>query len=330
MNYPFRNFFKNPRKLGVFFLSCALFPLFLLTAWPGAAFSKKSGPERSYFMPRWSEIILEGSRPLTRFLVRVRLSKAKGICPYPLSEMKIPFLTCPIESPDVLLISAETVTMSLLLPQEKYEHFVWFRPDTGEALQRLRWKKSGKEWLKLYRWEEDAVKRLSIRPKNEKEKEEGPSGWSKRYISFYPLSKSTPSEGEAALSEPLVLLYLAAHAGMSRATSPEKVRLFGKKGVHEVVLRFKKRKRIKLDYTERVDGQERSRREKARVFVYTISSRQPETGHIHRERFSLLGLQQDIEIYVDVKRGMVVRIEGENDLVGKVDLRLVSVTLRKD
>jgi len=329
MNYPFRHFFKNPRKGGVLFFFSALFSLFLLTTWPGAAFSKKSGPE-SYLMPRWSEIILEGSRPLTRFLVRVRLSKAQGVCPYPLSEMKTPFLACPMESPGVLLISAESVTLSLLLPQEKYEHFVWFRPDAGEALQRLRWKKSGKEWLKLYRWEEAAVRRLSIRPKNEKEKEEGPPNWSKRYISLYPVSKSTSSEGVAVLSEPLVLLYLAARAGMSRATSLEKVVLFGKKGIHEVVLRFKKRKRIKLKYIERVDGQERLRREKAQVFIYTISSRQPETGHIHRERFSLLGLQQDIEIYVDVKRGMVVRIEGENEVVGKVGLRLVSVTLRKD
>ncbi len=311
-------------------MSCALFFLFLLSAWPGAASSKKSTPEKSFFMPRWSEILLEGSRPLTRFLVRVRLSKAQGICPYPLSEMKTPFLACPMKSPGVLLISAETVTMSLLLPQEKYEHFVWFRPDTGEALQRLRWKKSGQEWLKLYRWEKDAVRRLSIRPKNEKEKDEGPKEWSKRYISSYPLFKNTPSEGEAALSEPLVLLYLASRAGMSRATSSEKVLLFGKKGINEVVLRFKKRRRIRINYTERVDGQERSRREKAQVFVYTLSSRQPETGHIHQERFSLLGLQRDIEIYVDVKRGMVVRIQGENDVVGKVDLRLVSVILRED
>ncbi len=330
MSYWFRIFSKNPWERGVLLLVGALSVLFLLPCKSGAAFSKKSGPEGSYFMPGWSEILLEGSKPLTRFLVRVRLNKAQGVCPYPLNEMKTPFLACPIESPDVLLISAETVTMSLLLPQEKYEHFVWFRPDTGEALQRLRWKKSGQEWLKLYRWEKEAVKRLSIRPKNEKEKQEWPSNWSKRRISSYPVFKNKPSEGAEHLSEPLVLLYLACRAGMRRIASPEKVLLFGKKGTHEVVLKFKKHKRMKINYIERIGGQERPKREKVQVFVYTLSSRQPETNYIHRERFSLLGLQRDIEIYVDVKRGMVVRIEGENDVVGKVDLRLVSVTLRKD
>ncbi len=317
-------------KMGIPFnhFSCALafflyLSLFLIMSAPAQAGSSGAG----YWLPAWQELLFQGAKPLTRFLVRIKVQDAMGLCPYPMSDIDTHFIECPLDSRGVLLLSAETVTMSLLLPQEKYEHYVWFRPGTLEVLQRVRWKKNGQKWIKLYRWGREEVSRLSIRPRCEAEQDD-PGRWTKRAISLYRFRKTESCRCRAGFSGPLVLVYLAAREGFHRDISPVDVCVFGKKALHRVKLRFQQAKRMKIDYIEKSERGRKRVRERTIVYVYTISSKRVGPAQAHHEPFSLLGLKKNIKIYVDVKRGTVVRVTGKNDLVGEVDLRIVALTMR--
>ncbi len=282
----------------------------------------------SNWMPPWRELTFQGSKALTRFLVRLRLDRASGVCPYPVEDLSEGFIQCPLARKDALVIWAETVTMSLIFPQEKYEHFVWFDPASLAAFQRVRWKKSGNLWIKLYKWQENGVARLAVRPKGGQE-ELPPYEWKRRYTSFYLFSDSSKCSKGKTISEPLVLVYLASWLGANCLKGPVSLCVFGKKVVHLCVLEKEREKNEKVRFILHEGDSQKKVKEKRRVIVYSLKASSSHSGKDGRkEPFSLLGLQQNIEIHVEADSGMPIRIRGDNEVLGHIDLYLVEVRKR--
>ena len=282
--------------------------------------------QQEEWLPQWKQLTLEGEKPLTRFLVKLQIDDGAALCPYPLSDIKMDNFRCPWPQDGVLLLSAETVTMSLVLPQEKYEHFVWFRAKNIEALQRVRWKKSGNKWLKLYVWQDRGVSRLSIRPR-EGEEIFSPGKWTKRYKSFYKYPLEVVRKTGKVISEPLSLIYLVSHLAHKGLKKKVSTLVFGKKGLHVVTVSFKKEKSTKIRFHEGSPHGPIKKKNKTGIYVYRIQA-ESVVGGRHHEAFSLIGLQHHIEIFVEPKSGIITRIRGDNDVVGHVDLRLVYVFKR--
>ncbi len=316
---------SSQQKIFVVKLLVILCLILIVIIPPSRAFNKKN---EKHWLPEWKQLILEGEKPLTRFLVRLRIEDESSLLPYPLREIGRDEFKSFGSSKNILLLSAETVTMSLVLPQEKYEHFVWFRAEDMKAIQRVRWKKSGNKWLKLYRWKDKGVFRLTLKPRKGREDALGPGKWTKHYSSFYEYQLENPKEAEKIVSEPLCLIYQVmrlAHQGLKSKVS---MLVFGKKTMHTVTVSFKKKKVIKIRFNEDSSNGFISKMKKTAVFVYKICAR-PVAGTKHHETFSLVGLNHNIEIFVEPKSGIITRIRGDNDVVGHVDLRLVSVVKRR-
>ncbi len=278
------------------------------------------------WLPQWKQLTLEGEKPLTRFLVKLTIDDGASLCPYPLNDIKLDDFRCPWPQEGVLLLSAETVTMSLVLPQEKYEHFVWFRPENIKALQRVRWKKSGNKWLKLYVWQNKGVSRLSIRPR-EGEEILSPAKWTKRYRSFYRYPLEVVRKTGKIVSEPLSLIYLVSHLAHNGIKEKVSILVFGKKCLHAVTVSFKKEKSSQIRFHESSPHGFVKKKKKTSSYIYRIQAQSVVDGR-YQETFSLIGLQHHIEIFVEPKSGIITRIRGDNDVVGHVDLRLVYVFKR--
>ncbi len=311
-----RNYRTVRVALGLFLI----LEIFMLTPY---FWIRLSWCEQSPWIPSWKEVTYQGSKPLTKLLVRVSIDHAFGKCPYPLKEAASGFLSCPLDCKHCLLISAETVTMSLFFPQEKYEHFVWFEPGDLDTIQRVRWKKSGNRWLKLYRWTEEGVERLVVRPRSEGQEDLLPSRWSRRYKSFYSYPNSFISLDYKGISEPLALFYLVSRLGAKQSKERVRLYVFGKKTLHQVGIRFKKTVHERINYEQA--GQQYIKRVKDRrkeLFVYTLSSSCVCPKGKKKEPFSLLGLQKNIEFHVDPTTGLILKIKGDNQLLGHIELDL--------
>ncbi len=280
-----------------------------------------SSCEQLPWIPSWKEVTYQGSKPLTKLLVHISIDHAFGKCPYPLKEAASGFIVCPLDCKNCLLISAETVTMSLFFPQEKYEHFVWFDLGNLDAIQRVRWKKSGNRWLKLYRWKDTGVERLVIRPRSEGQEDLLPSKWSRRYKSFYSYPNAFISLDDKRISEPLALFYLVSRLGATQSMKSVRLYVFGKKALHQVGIRFKKTVHERISYEQ--IGHLYSKRVKDRrrkLFVYTLSSSCICQKGKKKEYFSLLGLEKNIEFHVDPTTGLIQKIKGDNQLLGHIEL----------
>ncbi len=298
----------------------------VLLLFPSCLLAEEHNSIQAPLLP-WKELTLEGSKALTRFMVRVKFEDASGVCPFPFNTISAEHFRCPYPHGGITLLSAETVTMSLILPQEKYEHYLWFDPNRLEARQRARWKKSGKKWLKLYKWDKEGVFRLSIRPKDEMEETLDPSRWSKRYTSFYkyPMNISGTSK-KLIVSEPLALIYIASKLGLGKKKEKTSLLVFGKKTLHNVTIRFLKEKEKKVCYQEQQGLGLHEVKGRAKLYVYGIEA-EPVDASKYQEEFSLLGLNKNIEISVQVANGVIVRIRGDNDVIGHVDLKLIRAIL---
>ncbi|NPA95900.1 MAG: hypothetical protein GXO58_10795 [Thermodesulfobacteria bacterium] len=308
----------------------ALVAIFLvLTLSWGQGLAKEPGLDQDAWSAPWQELTFEASKTLTRILVRVELHSGRGYCPYPIDILAKGFMSCPLKDDRAMVISEETVTMSLIFPQKKYEHFVWFDPLSLDAIERVRWKKSGSRWIKLYKWQAKGVARLAIRPGDASE-DLPPFKWKRRYSSFYRFGKDVGSvcgKGQG-VSEPLVLVYLASRLGEARQLGERTLCVFGKKVLHRCKIEGKGEESVKVRYLAITPKGKKKVKERKKVLVYSVRPVTLEASQSRTEPFSLLGLKRNIEIFVEAGTGIPVRIRGDNDVMGHIDLRLVEARFK--
>ena len=217
-----------------------------------------------------------------------------------------------------------TAVEGLFIPDMQYERAVWFDPDTMQAVFRLRWNGSRPEIIKFYTWGNSGVTRLKLK-------------YDRVSRSIHEVKKTFYNRDRSAdmcsvLSEPAVLLYFVSHAHFNKSENSS-ICVFGKKEFHLLSI---KKKKIHLSTDSPVnsckifiaqhDDLKTGRAEFTRCpradtlfLISEIDHHQRDAG---REKFSLMGLQGEIRIEVNMKEGLPVRISGVNEHAGSVVLEL--------
>ena len=223
---------------------------------------------------------------------------------------------------NLLILHASTAIKGMFIPDIEYERTIWFRPETLQAVCRLRWNMNRPETVKLYKWDADAVTR-----------------WKLRYHdadgSINPVGTATYRFGSLAqkcsiISEPALLLYLVSFPE-TKVKSNYDICVFGKKMLHHLSITRKPFVKGDLDgsiYDKQCVMEEENRNaatpcpEPDTVYRIIELAESKCTNEVQREKFSLLGLQGEITILVAGSSKLPVQIDGHNEYAGRVILKL--------
>jgi len=197
---------------------------------------------------------------------------------------------------------------------------VWFSPRKAAALQRIRLREGKEQWEKTYRWTQNGVYRLRLRPEGADEKKLPPGLWTDKENSFYPYDLE--QSGCLSVSEPSVLLYVASAAGLAVGDQPRHLCAFNKKQLHLVQFQAEKSQLLEIDYLEKSQHGETRRKGEAEVLKISFTTRSLTADEGRAEAFSFLGLKGNFDIFIEKASRIPVQISGKIPGFGRVDIKL--------
>ena len=230
-------------------------------------------------------------------------------------------------SPDTdgFCLSATTTIKPHLAANRFYQTKVWFSPENGAAIRRLRLLKGKEYYLKDYIFSLSGVYRYRKKPADSAEETIRPEFWSDTEESFYSLPGSRAAT--TIVSEPsLILYYLSANSGKQDSQMTD-ICVFNKKQYHLVHLTRRKPIKIEVDYLEqRGNEQESLKKEKIEAVGYQLTSRPvEENDKAAAEKFSFMGLTGPITIFFNKEARIPVRISGAIPFIGQIHFNLRQV-----
>ena len=225
----------------------------------------------------------------------------------------------------VLIATISSAIDPLIGSEEKLVTRVWFAPQDATALQRIRLRKGKEKWEKTYRWTEDGVYRLNVKPKGAEEEELPIERWTDIENSFYPYDLDQSQCG--SVSEPSALLYLVSTFGLAVGDPPLHLCVFNKKQLHRVRVRAEKHQLLKINYLEKSQHKETRRNGTAEVLKISFTSRSLFADEARAEPFSFLGLKDDFDIFIDKVSKIPVQVSGKIPGIGRVDIKLREINL---
>lgn len=297
---------------------------FLLTS-PMAA-----GDQTAADLPPWQALRFEASKLFLTAKMEVRLEKASR------------------QAADTLLPSPEgrpfapsdpslwTVELTSSAVGRRSRSRVWFDPKTHSAWQRAKEKLGSKPYDKVSRFTRDGVYTRRRAPINSQQTEQPPETWGKVQTRFEPypgwqasgLSQVLADGGDGpcrAILEPSQLLYVLGILNLD--APPENLCIFSDGTISR--LRFEPRgsTALNVDFTESkgtgTAEQRRQERLDARCVIIRSLTLDGQAGG----ELELLGLEGDVEIFLDSDRGLPLEIRGKLPNLGSVKVRLVGVEL---
>lgn len=197
------------------------------------------------------------------------------------------------------------------------ESSLWFELETGRALQRFKIRHGKKAYRKKYRFAAGGVHVRRIAPL-EGEVSQPHERWSKIEDRFYRHGE----EGCAVVLEPTVLLYLLAEAPPAPG-EPLELCTFSGKMLQRVVVENKGSQTVEVDYGTYLPGNDQPARHRGRQDLLRLELRPAGEG----DELELLGLEGAIEVYVDPRQRLPVRVEGRLDFFGRVSVVLETAWL---
>lgn len=214
---------------------------------------------------------------------------------------------------DVYRIENESEAMG-----KRTRYLIWF--DSGGAvLQRTRIRRGSKNDIKVYRYTQCGY--ISIRKKfsdskfDEQFNDWDPAGYKTRRLNS-PLCDSKPVVQGDSLSYLVSTLNWQNKGDSFRFTAVSSGKLF------DVSLQASKKTHIDVDYTAHgPEGKQRIETEKA---VWKIEVKPA----ADRKKFRFLGLKGKISLFYDPETRLILRIRGDVDYLGTVDINLASARFR--
>jgi hypothetical protein len=275
----------------------------------------------------WSELSFSAKNILAAVDVNVHLgslSETEVQTALPASPRGVPVHS---SSSMVYHLSFSNSVDPIFRPAVKSSNLVWFDPQQGAVLGRVRFRRGKDDFEKKYRFTEQGVFRHQREPKNKKEAILPPELWTDTKDTFY--SHDPDRLGCAYISERLVLIYLVSAAALTPNAEPLSLCVFGIRQLHQVSLRAQGLHSLKVNYIEK-DQQTETRREGAvEALKIEIEARPMESNLNDSEDFSILGLHKDIAIFIDPISRIPLQISGYIPGVGKADLKLNEVRVRR-
>ncbi len=195
---------------------------------------------------------------------------------------------------------------------------MWFSAMTGTGLRSLRLETGKRNRFKDY---EFVGKGVHVFRRNPVKGEEGlsPGRWSEVSQEF--LAYPDPGKLGCRLTDPAVLLYAASVGDLFRAGDEIALFVLSKGHFFRVVLAHGGRCEVGVDYIqvkggaeEKVHGQQKAHR--------ILVKPNPWSGTQEGKAFSMLGLQGELELFVDEKTRVPLLVTGEIKLIGDVKIQL--------
>ncbi len=192
----------------------------------------------------------------------------------------------------------------------------WFDPGDARALQRSSHDVSKKRLRhRTYRYTGGGVFSRTLRP-GDGEDDLPYAGWSRidhRFFAF-------PSGGSPPVIEAAGLLYLIPAGDFRVPGDRQRVRVFTRGEVREVDVAVAAKERIRVDYVEASPAGERAVGGEVEALRVAV---RPRVGQgDDDDGFKLLGLEGDIDIYLDPRTRVPLLITGRIQVAGRVRLRL--------
>lgn len=193
---------------------------------------------------------------------------------------------------------------------------VWFNPSYADALQRLKMRHGGsKAYRKAIRFTDQGAFQLRTAPRNGAEADRPFTKWKKIEKSFFPRPEGA---GCPTVSEPSVLFYM-----LSARTADESQSVCVLSGEQMVPLSIETvgTERVAVDYEEARAGALERRTGEVEALRVAI---RPLAGG---DDFELLGLDGDVEIWIEKASRVPVEVRGRISGVGGVKIKLTAVEL---
>lgn len=274
----------------------------------------------------WHRAVFRSAHPLVTVSTRLELSRV------PWEDVAPRLIAAPESMPvmpsasDVLAIAVTTAIKPTLRSGADITNLIWVDLKTAAALGRLRIRLGDDDFKKQYRFA-DGVFRHRVEPKNKQEIPLGPEKWTDIRDTFYPYGAASASC--PVVTERVALIVIASAALISDDAHPRTLCVFGKRGLHEVILTPEAMTTTAVDYEENDPQGSRHRREDRSTVKVRLSSRLLETGSGIEETFSLLGFQKNIVLFIAPEDRLPVRIDGHIAFVGQVSLNIGEVDMRR-
>ncbi|MCP3959586.1 MAG: hypothetical protein GY719_17190 [bacterium] len=200
----------------------------------------------------------------------------------------------------------------------------WFEPGDARALERSELSLSSKRRrYKTYRYAWPGVHAHTVRP-HEGEEDKPHEDWTRIGDQYIPFPEDLNG---AVVTEPAALLYAVPAGALNEPGDELVMHVFSRRRVTPVDIRVAERKRLRVDYVEATPAGERTVNEEVETLRVTLRPRPPEddtdSGGIR-----LLGLEGDIDLYLEPRTRTPLLVTGKIKIAGRVRLWLKRVVLR--
>lgn len=221
-------------------------------------------------------------------------------------------------------IGAETLVLRLAssFVGRRSASRVWLDAHRGLALQRLKQRFGKKAYQKTYRFGREGVFSERRAPQNHDEAAKDAASWTHVNETFY-----AAASGCTTLLEPEALLYWVSASPLSPGQSLAFC-AFSNKTFIPTVLTAEGLTDLKVDYVVRTGEGERTIDGDVKVLKISLSPR-PSSDGSEEDTLEFLGLEGDVEIYLDTTNRLPVQVDGRlPGLLGHVEIKLREAVLR--
>ena len=201
----------------------------------------------------------------------------------------------------------------------KSEVWSWFDPKMGGATLGRKLSTGRQNYLKWFRFGKKQVAVQRLGPLNRKEKKKR-ERWSKKEFFNYQWPES---EQQSVVSETTALFYLLSASNLEKPGDVLELSLFAGKAYLRVSLKVERFHSLKTNYTVNNTRQKKT----TETLVIRLEAN-PVTGMGEQSEFELLGLEEDITVFLERQTRFPIRISGKAPIFGGVEINLISAKMR--
>jgi hypothetical protein len=223
-------------------------------------------------------------------------------------------------------MTIDTTLDPRLQPEVNIHNKIWFNPEDAAVLGRVRLRRGGDDFKKIYRFTDQGVFRHRIEPKNEKEASRAPEHWTAIKDSFYPFDLNRL--GCPLVTERSLLVFILSIIDFSQYNDPQSLCVFGKRQLHRVQIQKQGLQTLGVNYIEKKQQSTVRKQGTIDVLKISIAAKPMDSGLKEPENFSFLGFHNDIVIYIEPVTGLPIQAEGVIPTIGKAQLKLKQVKWR--
>ncbi len=192
---------------------------------------------------------------------------------------------------------------------------------SSKALQRTSLRTGRKNYYHQLNYGINNISSFKSRPENKKEKHTSYTQWSNKNEETYPLAANDKA---LPLTETEAIFYLISAAKLEKIGDHYTSYIYDKNGTIQLNFNAQAMTKLKVRYRAHFNGKTKKIRAKVNVLRIKISAHRYHDAK-NDSHFSFLGYKGDINLYVDVKKRIILQLKGKIDYVGSVAIKLKEV-----